>query len=97
MDFFLTTTAVEDSAKVYAYNFPEGFIDIDMIDTLLYVNAANLILAELQRQSIKVNIVLTLNFYKAAEPNEITRPSIFFRSDPLSFFLLTSINTGFTT
>ena len=68
-DFVLTSTAVADSVKVYAFHFPEGFIDIDMIDTLLYVNAANLILAELQRQSIKVNFVLTLNFYKAAKPD----------------------------
>ena len=95
LDFVLTSTAVVDSVKVYAYNFPEGFIDIDMIDTLLYVNAAKLILAELQRQSIKVNIVLTLNFYKAAEPNEITRPSIFF-SERTAFILPSDNNTRFT-
>ena len=46
-DFVLTSIALVDSVKVYAFHFPEGFIDIDMNDTLLYVNAANLILAEL--------------------------------------------------
>jgi len=51
-DFVLTSAAVADSVKVYAFNFPKEFIDIDMIDTLLNVNAANLILAELQRQFI---------------------------------------------
>ena len=62
---------------MYAYNLPEDFVDIEAIDTLLYVNAANLILVELQRQPIKVNIVLTLNFYKAVEPDEKTDPSFF--------------------
>ena len=46
---------------------------------------------ELQRQSIKVNIVLTLNFYKAAEPDVETVPAIFFRSKPMSLFQLTTV------
>ena len=78
-DFTLISLALEDTVKVFAYYFPESFINIRAMETVLYEDAANLIMRELQRQSIKVNIVLTLNFYMAAEPDVETVPAIFFR------------------
>jgi hypothetical protein len=89
-DFVLTSSALENSAKVYAFNFPDNFVDIDKIDKLIFENASQLIRAELEQRSIKTNFVITVQFYKAAEPDVFTEPAIFFRSDPLTLFQGTS-------
>lgn len=84
--FNLISTAFNHNIKKYTYSFPPKTKLINILHRVIYSKAIPVIMSEMQHNSYKVNIALTMLFYKASDDTQVTDPPIVFRSEPITLY-----------
>ena len=83
-NFELVESSIGNRVQNYNYEFPQSPFNYDTLHNVFY-NQLSTFIGE-QNRSFKLQIVLTLTFYKIVDTTQVTNPPVHFRSETLTFY-----------